>query len=58
MDGDMKDERSHIDISKEMQGLESTLKSLGVPVEKLEDILGLADHYQELNKDLQEAIFQ
>lgn len=51
----MEKERSHLDISKEMQGLEATLKDLGVPVEKIGEILGLVDRYQELSTDLHEA---
>lgn len=48
-------DRTHVEISKEIQEVEKKLRELGVPVGKLEEILGHADNYQLLNKDLQEA---
>lgn len=48
-------EGNHLEISKQMQEVEKILKDLGVPLDKLDEVLGHVDNYQSLNKELQEA---
>lgn len=48
-------EKNHLEISTEMQVVEKALKGLGVPLDKLEDILSQVENYQNLNRELQEA---
>jgi hypothetical protein len=51
----MAEEKNHLELLQEAQNLELTLKQLGVPIDKLDDILAYVDSYNSLMQDLQNA---
>lgn len=51
----MSEVKDHLKIARQMQDVEKVLKELGVPLDRLDEILGHVDNYQSLNSELQEA---